>query len=137
MGRATGSDRVLWHIVALLVALAVLAERAAGRSLPVRWLVLAILSHGERAACAYLAEVTGFEWQWLEEPADLRCDWADAIHLAARLRMLAVVLVALLCDGGDYPGRGRRIDGGHRLTFCAVRPAVIPDGPAAGPYDTS
>ena len=137
MNRAMGNDRMLEHVVALLVALAVQAERAAGRSFPVRWLVLAILRRGELAACTCLAEMTRCEWSWFEDPAELRCDPADAILLAARLRMLAAVLASLLCAARTYPGRGRRIDGGHRLTFSAVRPAVIPAGLAAGPHDTS
>jgi hypothetical protein len=137
MGRATGSDRVLEHIVAMLVALAVQAERAAGRSFPVRWLVLAILRRAELAACACVAEVTRCEWSWLEDPVELRCDPADAILLAARLRMLAAVLASLLCAARIYPGSSRRIGGGRCLTLRTVRPAVIPAGLAAGPYDTS
>ena len=136
MGRATGSDRMLEHIVALLVALALQAERAAGCSFPVRWLVLTILRRGELAACGYLAEVTRCEWPCFGNRAELRCDPMDAIHLAARLRMLAAVLAFLLSAARDYPGRSRRIDG-RRLPLRAVRLAVIPAGPAAGPYDTS
>lgn len=137
MGRATGNDRTLQHIVALLVALAVQAEHAAGRSFPVRWLVLAILRRGELAACGYLGEVTGCEWSWLEDHAEFRCDPADAMLLAARLRMLAAVLASLLCAAWLYPGSSCCIHGRHRLKVHTVRPAVIPAGLAARPYDTS
>jgi hypothetical protein len=137
MDRATGSDRMLEPIVALLVALAAQAERAAGRSFPVRWLVLAILRRGEMAARGYLAEVTRCEWSWFEDPAEHRNDPADAILLAARLRMLAAVLVSLLCAALAYPGRRRRIDGGQRLKLHAVGPAVTAAALAARPYDTS
>jgi hypothetical protein len=136
MDRTTESDRMLEHIVALLLAMAVQTERAACRSFPIRWLVLTILRHGELAACGYLAEVTRCEWPWREDRAELRFDPADAILLAARFLMLAAVLASLLCAARVYPGRVP-IDGGHRLTLRAIPPAVIPAGLAAGPYDTS
>lgn len=135
MGRATGRDRMLEHIVTLLVAMALQAERAAGCSFPVRWLVLTILRRAELAACAYLAQVTGCEWPCFEDPTELHCNPADAIHLAARFRMLAAVLSSLLWASRGYPGR--RIDRWHRLELRAVRPAVIPAGWSPGPHDTS
>lgn len=137
MDRATRSDRMLEHIVALLVALAVQAERAADRSFPVRWLVLTILRRGELAACCCLAEMTRCEWPCFGDTAQPRCDPVDAIHLAARLRMLAAALASLLFAAREHPGRGRRIVGGDRLTLRAIRPAVIPAGLGAGPHDTS
>ena len=55
-GLAIRDDRTLGRIVATLVALAVLAERAAGRSYPVRCLVLFILRQAESVAGSFVAE---------------------------------------------------------------------------------
>lgn len=135
MGTPTGRDHMLEHIVALLAAMALQAERAAVCSFPVRWLVLTILRRAELTTCAHLAQVTGYEWPCFEDPTELHCNPADAIHLAARFRMLAAVLASLLWASRGYPGR--RIDRWHRLKSCALRPAVIPAGWSLGPNDTS
>ena len=89
-------DRTLRRIVALLVALAVFAERAAGRSFAVRCLVLAILRYAEGVARDYVVEVTTLEWPRFDEPLVPGCRPSDAALLAWRLRMLAAVLGALL-----------------------------------------
>jgi hypothetical protein len=52
-------ETTLRRIIARLVSFAALAERAAGRCFPVRWLVLAILRHAEGATLGYLADTTG------------------------------------------------------------------------------
>lgn len=100
MGRhreMTGKSRALRQIVALLLALADLAECAGGRSRPVRWLVLLILAPGEAVARDYLAGLTGV-------PASLRlppmpshpeASIAEAMRLAAAFRALAAALAAL------------------------------------------
>ena len=86
---------VLKRIVALLFALADLADCAGARSRRVRCEVLFILSHGEDVAREFIIE----EAQWsgipiLCLPAPT-CDGGsvdDAVQLAARLRALATIL---------------------------------------------
>lgn len=96
-------------MAATLMALALLAERAAGHSLPVRFIVLAVLGRAERIARAFVARELAADWPdapCLEEPADTHYGPADAVLLALRLRMLAVVLDALagtLADTGAGP----------------------------------
>ena len=122
MDDAERNDRTLRRIAAMLVALAALAERAAYRSLPVRWLVLCLLRHAESVTREHIAETTGWGWSELEyafgiDAPDAGFDAgqgagrdladagiltgsgngpADALALAWRLRMLAAVLGALL-----------------------------------------
>ena len=84
---------MLRRIAAMLLALATLAERAAGRSRPVRWLVLWALSRAEAAASAFVAEndPLAIEYSTLQPP-----DGADeAIRLAESFRVLAAALFAL------------------------------------------
>lgn len=138
MHRVAGSDRILEHIVALLVALAVQAERAACRSFPTRWLALVILRTAEARACACAAEVTPCDWRGFAHTAELGYGPGDAILLAARFRMLAAMLAALLRAGRVLPGRGRRRAGARGcFARCAARPAAAPAAQAGGPYDTS
>ena len=56
---AIGNDRTLRRIMTMLVALAALAEQAAVRSFPVRFLTLCILRHAEVVAWAFVADATG------------------------------------------------------------------------------
>ena len=90
-------------IALTLLALALLAERAAGRSYPVRFLVLAILYRAEAIARAFVAKSIEADCPDLPCP-DLLCfgeapahhhGASDAEFLALRLRMLAAVLGAL------------------------------------------
>ncbi|RST85974.1 hypothetical protein EJC49_13015 [Aquibium carbonis] len=90
-------ERTLRRIIARLVSFAMLAECAAGRSLPVRWLVLAILRHAEGVVFDHLAETTGWDWaSCFEDEPEGGSGPADAAILACRLRMLAAMLGALL-----------------------------------------
>lgn len=96
--------RTLSRIVAMLIALAVLAERAGGRSFPVRWLVLCILRRAEAVAHAFVVEATQANWPCLEEDFGSESAPLEAVWLAWRLRVLAAVLGAFLrlagrCDG--------------------------------------
>lgn len=92
-------------IAATLLALALLAERAAGRSFPVRILVLAILWRAEAVARAFVARAIPVDCPDLaclyESPAT-RYGAADGELLALRLRMLAEVLDVLSAATG-YP----------------------------------
>ena len=100
-------------IAATLMALALLAERAAGRSLPVRFFLLVILGRAETIARAFVARELAADWldaPCLEEPADTHYGAADAMLLALRLRMLAVVLDAL---AGTLADTGAGLSGGE------------------------
>lgn len=90
-------EKTLRRIIALLVSFAGLAERAGGRSLPVRWFVLTILRHAEGVALGYLADTTGQDWSscFADDPEG-GCRANDAAELAWRFRMLAALLGALL-----------------------------------------
>jgi len=89
----TGTD-MLTRIVALLFALAGLAERAAGRSPPVRRLVLWLLWQADTVARDFVADcasnATGRQWS----PAMVRSRHHpdEAMNLAASLRSLALAL---------------------------------------------
>ena len=102
-GRARNGRR-LRSIIALLLSLASVADAAAGRTFPIRWLVLAILRRGERAAQVYVAEAMQVEWADLEGAMEAGVDPGDAALLAWRFRWFAAVLSALLEQlGGGSP----------------------------------
>jgi hypothetical protein len=100
------SERGLRQAARMLVGLAVLAEAAAGRSLPVRWFVLALLRHAERVVRNALIDETGWNPSDVEQALGFGIDPdgrpgpgsgpADAAMLAWRLRALAALLRALL-----------------------------------------
>ena len=123
-------DRTLRRTAALLVALAVLAERAAARSFPVRWFILSILRYGEAVARAYVVELTQWEWPGFDEDLEPGSSAYDAALLAWRLRLLAAVLGALLSPDGRLFGEIARIvrvrggaDGASRSArYLARRP---------------
>jgi hypothetical protein len=137
-------DRGTWKgIAATLLALALLAERAAGRSFPVRFLVLAILGRAEAIARAFVARASATviaeaieagcpcpdfpDLACLEEPAGLHCGAADAVLLALRLRVLAAVLSILAETDGASADRfsGWTAEGspnGHRRPGSAPHP---------------
>ena len=107
----------LQGIARTLLALALLAERTAARSFPVRFLVLAVLFRAEaiarrfaaRTAAALIAEAidAGYpdlpfpDLACLDEPAGLHYGAADAGLLSLRLRILAAVL-SLFSDAEDF-----------------------------------
>lgn len=94
---ATARDgRTMLRTAAMLGALAVLAERAASRSLPVRWVVLCILRWAEAAAHAFVVEATQANWPCLDELPETENRPVDAAWLAWRFRMFAAVLGALV-----------------------------------------
>src|SRR5690606_37015400 len=82
--------------VARLVAFAEIAERAAYRSAPVRWLVLWIVRHAEAIMEDVVLDAAGLP------PADARDIAAgghapeDALALAAHLMALAALLAGLI-----------------------------------------
>ena len=105
-GRARkGRDR-LERIAALLLSLAGLAERAAARSAPVRFIVLWLLRQAETVA----ADFVGIEWNatFWDDPSGFAPDHfgygpADALALALSLRLLAVVVQATAQDSARHP----------------------------------
>jgi hypothetical protein len=99
-----------------LLALALLAERTAARSFPIRLLVLAILFRAEAIARRFVARTSATliaeaidagcpdvplpDLACLEEPDGLHYGAADATLLALRLRILAAVL-GMFADAED------------------------------------
>ena len=131
---AAGRDfRALSRIAALLVALALLAERAGSRSLPARWIVLAILRRAEMVAHGFVVDVSQTTWPYFDEELEPDCRPLDAAWLAWRFRLLAAMLGALL-----RLASGPRWNAG---TVCAplAQPLVLVmvGGWTRRPYDTS
>ena len=127
-----GGDKTLRRIVALFVSLAVLAERAAGRSFPVRFLVLCFLRRAEIVATGYVLEGHGVPPSACVENAAAGNDPADALLLAARFRALAAALVLLLPAGSSRDCRPARLG--------SLGEKVLPDashGLKLAPNDTS
>ncbi|CAG1007586.1 MAG: hypothetical protein F9K19_17560 [Rhizobiaceae bacterium] len=103
-------------IARTLLALALLAERAASRSFPVRFLVLVLLGRAEVIARRFVARSTATviaeaiaagcpcpdlpDLACLDEPTGLHYGAADAVLLALRLRILAAVL-GVFSDADD------------------------------------
>lgn len=87
--------KTLRRIVALLLALAGLAERATGRCHAVRWSVLWLLRPGEAMVRGYVAALTG-DPGLSNLPAIVPAGdgSADATRLALSFRMLAAALAA-------------------------------------------
>jgi hypothetical protein len=131
-------ERTLRRFIALLVSLAGLANRAAGRSFPIRWFVLALLRHAENAALGYVVESAPWAWPYLETEPEPGGTPMDAVLLGQRLRMLAAVLGALLpaevqLDGWkpvDDPAR-------HCLASDVLLVVVLPHGRRFAFHDTS
>jgi hypothetical protein len=127
---------MLRRIIALLVSLAVLAERAAERSLPVRWLVLWILRRAETVVEDFVFDETGMPPPVMEGGSALAGNGRDdAFALAARFHALAAALTALLpltCIFGRRPAR-------RGLSFGNLAPGSgrRPGGWERKPYDTS
>ncbi len=130
-GEANWNRDVLERIVALLFALASLADLAAGVPLLRRRQVLKILSHGEVEARAFL-------FGGAPVPSDALENTGDAARLAVRFRALALVLCALLAQAGQFalPDAAGSQAGllSHEISGPAVRRL---DAPAPRALDTS
>ncbi len=127
---ADWSREVLERIVALLFALADLADLAAGAPFLRRRRVLGILGHGEAEARAFVIGVAFGE----TAPADAPESACDAARLAASFRALALALCAMLARRFTLPGTAILQTGGpsHKSSKPAVR---WPGAPV--PPDTS
>jgi hypothetical protein len=116
MERAVQDRGTLPGLARTLLALALLAERSAERSFPVRFLVLAILFRAEAIARRFVARTAATliaesidagcpcpdfpDLACLDEPDGLHYGAADAVLLALRLRILAAVL-GMFADAED------------------------------------
>jgi hypothetical protein len=117
----------LKRLAALLCALADLAERAAGRSRAVCWLVIWLLRPSEAVARAYLEGLTpGVAWPAAPEPLRPRDGAAEARRLAESLRTLAALLAALAAYGqAARPTPPENRPGPVAApSFCPVSPAI-------------
>jgi len=117
--------RELDRIVATLLALAGLAERAAGAPLPVRWLVLWFVRRGEAVAAEFVAgsACVAARGQWLLAPVAVRhgSSSADAIDLALSLSRLASAVAVMVTQirrqaflHRSQPSGGKSLGGGHQ-----------------------
>jgi hypothetical protein len=123
-GEANWNRDVLERIVALLFALASLADLAAGASFLRRRRVLGILSDGEVEARAFVIGMAS----GMPVSADVLESTGDAVLLAVRLRALALMLCLLLAQAAPakLPGTaGARADR-CRPDEWAGRPAALP-----------
>ena len=106
-GQANWDRDVLERIVALLFALANLADLAAGAPFHRRRQVLEILGHGEAEARAF---VIGMVFG-VTAPEDIPGESCDAARLAVSFRALALALCLLLARRFAPPGAaGPRAD---------------------------
>jgi hypothetical protein len=129
-----GSPRAVRRIMALLVALAVLAERADARCWAVRCFVLWILRRVEGVAGDFVLDATGAPPPAIAAMAVLGNSHTEAMLLAARFRALAAALGVLLSVGCE----GRPVRRGRVLHHVETWPvAVFLDGWAPRTNDTS
>ena len=97
-------DRTMRRIAALLVSFAVMAERAAGRSFPVRFVVLCILRRAEAVALGFVAETIETDFSCFGDDPETGWGPVDAMVLALRLRALAALVFAMLDPVGRDDG---------------------------------
>jgi hypothetical protein len=133
---AMGEDRTLRRIMAVLVALAVLAERAYSQSFPVRWLVLSILWSAEAVAREFVVETTHTPQPFIET-REIPNAPADALLLAWRFRALAAALGALLSKAPPSPCRSACMDSALCQLVSLARLSNTLEGWAPNPNDTS
>jgi hypothetical protein len=124
-GEANWNRDVLERIVALLFALAGLADLAAGAPFLRRRRVLGILSPAEVEARAFVIGVATGE----TAPADAQGEADDAARLAASFRALALALCVLLARRFTLPGAAGPRAGRQRPAGWAGRqaPPSAPD----------
>ena len=134
---ATARD--IWtlrSIVATLLALAALAERAGARSYPVRVLALCFLRPAEAVACEFVAEFVPA--RRLAGNPSLPNGSDDPVHLAARFRTLAAALVVFLRILCRFDRWNARPDGlVHQAAPCPGRHPVTSGVCAPELHDTS
>ena len=133
--------RILRRIVATLLALADLSERAAARSYPVCAGALCFLRPAEAIIGDYIAELTRDPRRLLNcghvENEPIGDSAVDAICLAQSFRALAAVLAAFLDRVGAFLQAEESPAGRGRLPALAAIPFTMPAGLAAARLDTS
>ena len=112
-----GGYDVLGRIVALLFSLATIADVAAGLSAPGRRYLLGILSVAEAEAHDFLIGAGAPVSATGQDTVD------DALHLAARLRALAMLLMALLMQRATPSGTADPFVGRKTPALHTGRPA--------------
>lgn len=125
--------QTLSRIMATLIALAALADRAGSMAFPVRWVVLAVLRQAEAVAAGFVAETMPADWPCIEQSLESESGPVDAAWLAWRFRMLAAMLGALLSwlfDSFSMEQAPRRLAPRPRLL-------VMPCAWTLRPVDTS
>ena len=111
-------EKALLRIIQMLLSLAVLAERASGRSLPVRWLVFWILRPAEAVAQAFVCDVAQEQFLFFADSACLDDEGSTQIlQLAMRFRALAAALALLLAQPQHPAAQVRRRVGAARLVM--------------------
>jgi hypothetical protein len=131
---ADWSRGALKRIVVLLLALANLADLAAGAPFRRRRQVLGIISHGEAEARAFvIGMATG-----AQVSADALETDGDATRLAVRLRALALMLCVMLAQAPPATLRGMAVPRAGLPPPTFSRPTVHLPGTSASPApDTS
>lgn len=130
--KAETDGKSLRRIVALLLALAVLADRAGGMPFPVRFVVLAILRHAEAIAWEFIAGAAAPSQTSLEAPVSCRDSRAEAARLAYSFRLLALLVAELAAHAPARASTGGLRD----FILLGARPLV--HAPAAfAAHDTS
>ena len=145
MDGAVRNGGMLLKIAALLASLSLVAERAAGRSLPVRFIVLALLRRAEAVATSFVAATaeaagaTAEDFPWLDDAAEAGATPLDAAWLAVRFRLLAGVLD--LCRAAGRSGNTAGNCGGnsarHPATQLPILLLVFPVRRGLPVHDTS
>ena len=133
MDGVTRNGGMLLKIAALLVSLSVVAERAAGRSFPVRFLVLALLRRAESVATAFVASpaeaagATAADFPWLDDSPESGAGPLDAAWLALRFRLLAGVLDLCRAAGrsGNTAGNVAGNTSGNRTPHPATQFPIL------------
>ena len=146
-----GQDRGTFRgIATTLLALALLAERTAVRSLPVRFLVLVLLFRAEAIARRFVAPAAATliaeaveagcpdipfpDLACLDEPDGLHYGAADAVLLALRLRILAAVL-GMFSDAEDILDDRSAVFSGEQFTGWPTDwPAVAASAAGGTPH---
>lgn len=121
----------LMRIVALLIALAALAERASSLAAPVRCLVLWILGPAEATACEFVEEAALQPAPALFDIAALDGGSTDAIRLALRFRALAAALTEQLAQTS---GIAMRPSNAGEWFHCDLHAACVAEAVDRKPY---
>jgi len=148
MDDAVRNGGMLLKIAALLVSLSLVAERAAGRSFPVRFLVLVLLRRAEAVATSFVAATaeaagaTADDLPLLDDSPENGAGPLDAAWFAVRFRLLAALLDLCRAAGrsddmtDDWAG-WRGTSAPHPASFHPILLLVFPVRRNLPVHDTS